>query len=131
MPNHNFFHKTLSTQIQDIPSNVSAIEKTLLDIFCSTGECLIKVGLSNLCNYDQNGIEADSIVFPYKIDLEPTGDIKFKDKVENEAELMEQFYEIDPGTVIFRVRAYSSPQDTTGSILGKKLLISELFFHQF
>ena len=38
---------------------------------CSGGSCINKVGISHMCAYDQNGVEAEQNIFPFKVGLFP------------------------------------------------------------
>ena len=58
--NYNFFAVPLSNQIPDDAPKI-AIK------FCQAQACVTKVGLSDVCRYDQEGNEVQDIVFPYKV----------------------------------------------------------------
>ena len=68
---NNFFSSPLSNHIPT--KNSSNIQSQR---FCTTGHCINKVGLSNICTHDQDGIEYEDPVFPFKVTLEPTVEIK-------------------------------------------------------
>ena len=43
----------------------------------STGHCINKVGLSNVCTHDQEGIEYPNPIFPFKLTFEPTVEVNY------------------------------------------------------
>ena len=61
--NYNFFSVPLSSQISVSPLTLIAGVMKL----CQASDCQTKVGLSDICRYDQEGNEAENIVFPYKV----------------------------------------------------------------
>lgn len=85
---------------------------------CSTGHCITKVGLSNFATYDQEGTNYPDPVFPFKIGFEPA-DVHFQvEQPESMEAFMAQFDAIEVGTTVYTMRAYASPDDTEGTILG-------------
>merc|ERR1712020_408212 len=48
--------------------------------FCQAQDCVTKVGLSDVCRYDQEGNEVQDIVFPYKVTFMPTGAVNFREE---------------------------------------------------
>ena len=47
---------------------------------CTTGKCITKVGLSNVCTHDQDGNEDKNPVFPYKFHFDLTGEVNFSEE---------------------------------------------------
>ena len=90
-------------------------------MFCTSGECISKTGLSNVCTHDQNGRMAKEINFPFRIEIEPTGNVEFMEKANTDAEFNEQFLAIGPKTNLYKVKTFESPEDKDGMILGKFL----------
>ena len=75
--NHNLFAVPLRNHL---PDNVNSIAGTIgIKRFCTTGHCPTKVGLSNVCTHDQDGNEAEELVFPFMITFDKTGDIDFNE----------------------------------------------------
>jgi len=109
--NYNFFAVPLSNQIPDDAPKI-AIK------FCQAQACVTKVGLSDVCRYDQEGNEVQDIVFPYKVTLIPTGAVNFREEPSTNDEFYKQFDTIATGTAIYELRGYQSPEDTEGWVIG-------------
>lgn len=62
--NYNFFSVPLYNQISE-ETPIFLIPVAIK--FCQAQDCPTKVGLSDICRYDQEGNEAENIVFPYKV----------------------------------------------------------------
>ena len=59
---------------------------------CTTGKCITKVGLSNVCTHDQDGNEDKNPVFPYKFHFDLTGEVNFSEEKPSSMEVfLEQF----------------------------------------
>ena len=68
---HNFFGATLKNHL---PATIEDAATVALAVrFCSTGHCVTKVGLSNVCTHDQDGNEYPDPIFPFQVAFEPTG----------------------------------------------------------
>ena len=104
--------------------------KKAIPVFDSTGECLIRVGTSDLCTHDQNGTEVDDLNFPFKIDIEPQEipDFNMDETYGSMEELLKKFEEIPVGAVIYKLRAFESPEDTKGTIIGIMIIIYHISF---
>ena len=86
--------------------------------FCTASNCATKLGLSDLCSYDQDGTNAPDPIFPFKIQFDPA-DVHFQETRPDSMEtFMAQFDTIEVGTSVYKVRAFSGPEDSEGSILG-------------
>ena len=106
---HDFFLTPVSNHIStsNSPDNSTiAISKR----FCSTGHCISKVGLSNLCTHDQEGNESDKVIFPFKVTFKPNELVNFQ-KVKNPSMLqfINQFSKIPSGTKFYTIKASQSP----------------------
>ena len=113
--NHDFFAVPLSNVIPDVSGGATDL---LAQKFCSTGHCITKVGLSDMASYDQEGTNYAEPVFPFKIAFEPA-DVHFQEaKPDSMEAFMSQFDSIEVGTTVYTLRAYSSPDDTEGTLLG-------------
>ena len=114
---HDFFSVPMSNHI---PTNFSGIAVTVfVKRLCMSGHCGMKVGLSNVCSHDQNGIEANKNIFPFKVTFNPTGEVKFsKEQPESQKAFMAQFTGIPSGTRLYSIKAFLSPGDDTGIDLG-------------
>ena len=63
--NHDFFSVSLSNHI---PEEIPTLQKIIVaPKFCQAQSCLTKVGLSNICTYDQDGNRAENVKFPFKV----------------------------------------------------------------
>ena len=86
--------------------------------FCQTGRCLLRVGISTLAKHDQEGQKEPNPNFPFEIHLEPAN-VTFDSKRPSDLNtFMNRFVAIPVGSIIYKLRAFSSPQDTEGTILG-------------
>ena len=71
-----------------------------------------------MCKYHQDGTLYENPIFPFKIELAPA-DVSFQEPKPNSMEdFMAQFDSIAVGTTIYTLKAYLSPDDTQGMILG-------------
>lgn len=62
--NYNFFSVPMFNHIsEETPTTLIPVAIK----FCQAQDCITKVGLSDVCKYDQAGNEAENIVFPYKV----------------------------------------------------------------
>jgi len=113
--NHNFFAVPLSNHIpEDAPLALAPLALK----FCQAQSCPTKVGLSDASTYDQNGNEADNVVFPFKVNFVPTGDINFDEEFLELADFNKQFTDLPVGTVLYQLRGHQSPDDKDGVLLG-------------
>lgn len=97
---------------------VSSSAKAIIAKFCQTGICLTKVGVSHLTKHDQDGNKEPSPVFPFKLDLVPAN-VSFSRKRPSDLKtFMNRFTAIPTGSILYKLRAYSSPQDDEGTVLG-------------
>ena len=62
--NYNFFAVPMSNHISD---DTPAFLIPVAIKFCQAQSCITKVGLSDACRYDQDGNEAETVAFPYKV----------------------------------------------------------------
>ena len=126
LPNeeHDFFSVSLSNHVGD---KVQGIATNLLGRkFCQVGTCNTKVGLSNLCTYDQDGHKYSNPNFPFKITLKPNEKIRFSSKpLKTMEEFMHQFLKIPNHTKIYTLIAHLHPWDENGLNLGDLELTSQ------
>ena len=71
--------------------------------------CVSRVGLSDLCAYDQAGQKATKLKFPYEIMFYPTGKANFSVTREDNAQLISELASIPAGTELYRVLAFETP----------------------
>ena len=64
--NYNFFAVPMSNHI---PEDAPAFLIPVALKFCQAQSCPTKVGLSDVCKYDQEGNEAENVVFPFKVNM--------------------------------------------------------------
>ena len=116
--NHNFFCCNLSNHN---PSPTSVQNRVFAVKFGQASSCITKVGLADAARYDQEGNEAENLVFPYKITLKPTGNVQFPtEKPPSLDDFQRQFKDlITPGMAIYDFHAHVSPDDTSGLKLGQ------------
>merc|ERR1711953_653256 len=96
--------------------------------FCQVGHCITKVGLSDMCKYDQEGTLYQTPNFPFQIELTPA-DVQFQEHTPaSMEEFMAQFDAIPVGTTIYTLKAYLSPDNCVSSLYGD----TKMFFkHQY
>jgi len=117
--NYNFFSVPLLNLIpEEMPASFKTKSKLILTKFCQAQDCPTKVGLSDLCKYDQEGNEAENIVFPFKVTLMPTGSVNFREEPSSNDEFYQQFDGIETGTAIYELRGHQSPDDAEGWVIG-------------
>jgi len=113
--NYNFFAVPLSNHIpEDTPARLEPLAKK----FCQAQSCPTKVGLSDVCKYDQDGNKAENVVFPFKVSLVPTGEIKFEEEYSGEEAFLQQFEDLDVGTTLYTLKGHQTPDDTEGITIG-------------
>ena len=113
--NHNFFAVPLRNHVSD---DMGATILPLATKFCQVGHCITKVGLSDMCKFDQEGTLYDTPNFPFQIELTPA-DVQFEEHTPaSMEEFMAQFDAIPVGTTIYTLKAYLSPDDSEGMVLG-------------
>ena len=113
--NHNFFAVPLRNHV---PDDLGATVVPLAQKFCQTDHCITKVGLSDMCKYDQDGTSYENPVFPFKLELTPA-DVQFMEHTPaSMEEFMAQFDAIPVGTTVYTLKAYLSPEDSEGMVLG-------------
>jgi len=111
--NHNFFSVPISNQLSETIYNPAVIK------FCQATDCPEKLGISDLCKYDQDGNEADPLVFPYRLWLEPA-DVSFPEEQPADGEaFVRLFDDIDVGTALYTLKANANPEDEEGLVLGQ------------
>ena len=117
-PDYNFFAVSLSNhaggdKFKSLRTNLLAKR------FCQVGTCNTKVGISNLCTFDQDGRKEYLVNIPFKISLEPTRKIVFdKDEPTSIEAFMAQFSTIPVGSILYYLKAHLHPEDKTGTNLG-------------
>ena len=119
--NHNFFCCNLSNHN---PSPTSPQNRIFAIKFGQASSCITKVGLADAARYDQDGNEATTLVFPYKITLKPTGNVQFSEtKPPNLEAFQRQFKDkITPGMAIYDFLAHVDPNDVNGRRLGQMVI---------
>lgn len=114
--NYNFFAVPLTNQLpDDIPLPLVPLGVK----FCQAQSCPVKVGLSDICKYDQEGNEAEEIVFPFKVTFD-IADVHFPEEMPESVQAFAKlFQDISPGTAIYTLKAHANPDDTEGHVLGQ------------
>ena len=110
--NHNFFAVPLTTHTPQI-NNPVAMK------FCQASWCPEKIGVSDLCKYDQDGNEAEKLVFPFHLSME-AADVNFPE--EKPADLLafvKLFDDISVGTALYTLKGHQTPEDVDGHVLGQ------------
>jgi len=127
---HNFFAATLTNHL---PANIEgAITIALALRFCTTGHCITKVGLSNVCTHDQEGTEYPDPIFPFKVSFEPNPEVSFPDAAPGSmTEFLDQFKAIPVGTKLYTIKAMENPENPMDSILGNLVTADECVSSNF
>ena len=86
--------------------------------------CVSRVGLSDLCAYDQEGRKATPLKFPYELMFYPTGHANFSDAEKNNTQLISELASIPAGTKLYDVLAFDSPAAKAGA--GNKTTVGTL-----
>ena len=128
--NHNFFSTPIANHIPASAPDTST--NILANRFCSTGHCITKVGLSNVCTHDQDGTEYLDPIFPFKVIFEPTGDVNFPNAPpDSMTDFLNQFKEFGIGTELYTIKAMRSPDDVEGFVLGNAVTADECVSSNF
>ena len=113
--NHNFFAVPVKSHI---PDDMNTVTEILAQRFCQTGHCITKIGLSDMASYDQEGTFYQTPIFPFRLELEPS-DLNFQETKPNSMEdFLAQFEGIPIGSTVYVMKAYVSPDDKEGKVLG-------------
>ena len=112
----DMFQSEMYNHVSPIVEGIA--ETVLAQRFCQTNHCITKVGLSNVCKYDQDGNEVADPIFPFKVTLTPKDQGFSKDQPGSIAELQKQFANIAPGSKLYTLTAMQSPDDVEGIYLG-------------
>merc|ERR1712088_941375 len=103
--NHNFFAFPLSNHLP-VPTDPDIPTTVLAQKFCTTGHCITKVGLSNVCTHDQEGTEYPDPIFPFKVSFDPNPEVSFPDAAPGSmTEFLDQFKAIPVGTKLYTIKA--------------------------
>jgi len=108
--NYNYFWRSLS----NIVAPAKALQIT--GKFQQATGCINQVGLSDVCQYSEDGQMSEVTKFPYEIMFEHTGQ-GFSSEKTSAAELIESLSSISAGVKLFDVYTHSSP---TAKKQGKK-----------
>jgi len=114
---YNFFESMFSNHVTP-PPELEALHK-----FTQASGCPNMVGLSDVCSYTQDGVQAIDPTFPFEILFEPTGEVKFANTKKTNADLLKELTSIPVGARLFDVYTYASPQDKKQ---GVKVLLGTL-----
>lgn len=78
--------------------------------FQQASACISMVGLSDVCQYDQDGTKAANLVFPFQIFFEPTGEFTTADDPsKTDEQLLKELSSIPVGTHIYDVYTAQTP----------------------
>ena len=115
--NHNFFARPLKNHITGEANTIATV--VLNKKFCSTGHCITKVGLSDVCAYDQDGNQAGELNFPFKVTFDLTGEVNFNEAPPADMdEFIDQFRNLPVGTRLYTISAMRHPDDAEGFSIG-------------
>ena len=118
----NFFKVPISNHFPDnipIPLIPTALK------FCQAEKCPLKVGISDLAKYDQDGNAVEKPIFPFKLTFEPTGEVNYRDEYSELAEFVLQVKDIAAGTNIYMLKAHMGPDDVEGSVVVGQVTTTE------
>lgn len=113
---YNFFEQTFSNHIGPAEGVASFLAKK----FEQKSSCATQVGVSDICKYDNDGVETDDLKFPFEITLN-SRNIQFPTSPVTGDALMDMLTSIPTGTDLFEVGYYTDPkaaQSGAGRILG-------------
>ena len=110
------FESTLSNHIPG--TGLDTVTEILATRFCQTGHCITKVGLSDVCAYDQDGVEDPEPIFPFKVTFVPEDQGFSKDAPDSHETYQAQYDNIAVGTKLYTVKAHKTPEDVEGVVLG-------------
>ena len=80
------------------------------------------------CRYDQEGNEEEESIFPFRITLRPTGDVKFTEKWLPIDPFLQQFIDnISDGSSLYSLIAHEDPEDEDGSELAQLIAVDGCF----
>ena len=81
-----------------------------------------------ICRYDQEGNEEEEPIFPYRITLQPTGDLNFNEEYLPIDDFLQQFKdEIPDGSTLYSVIAHEDPLDEVGTELAQMTVVDGCF----
>lgn len=110
---NNFFAVTMTNHLPaGFPANLGPK-------FCQAQRCINKVGLSDVCTYDQDGEKVNNVIFPFLAAFVPTGDIRFREDYSELPEFLKQFTDLPNGTILYRLKGHQNPNDKLGVNLGE------------
>ena len=120
---YDFFSLRLSNHLVSTPLSVSplVLQNTAYKA-CSTGACITKLGLSNACQYDQEGNIYENIIFPFRIEFSPTPYVH-QDwrKPDTLQDWLNNLASIPKGGKLYTIRGYENPNDKVGVNLGEMI----------
>ena len=125
----NFFQANFSNAIPP-PSGVTAVLATK---FKQASNCITQVGLSDICSFGLDGSKVVNVVFPYRLKLF-SSNVQFPTNSVDTNGLLDQLRSIPPGTILFDVYAFATPQDfkdDKGILLGEIVTTSECTSSRF
>ena len=80
------------------------------------------------CRYDQEGNEEEESIFPFRITLRPTGDVKFTEEWIPVDLFMQQFIDnISDGSSLYSLITHEDPYDEDGSELAQMIAVDGCF----
>ena len=84
--------------------------------------------LSLHCRYDQEGNEEEEPIFPFRITLRPTGDVKFTEEWLPIDPFLQQFIDnISDGSPLYSFITHENPDDEDGSELAQLIAVDGCF----
>lgn len=123
--NHNFFATSLSNHLP------AMIDHPGPGKFCQGTNCPERIGISDVCKYDQDGNEAEELVFPFKVTFEPADVSLPEEPPESLVAFVKQFDTIAVGTSLYTLKAHADPDDVEGHVLGKVVTTSKCVSSNF
>ena len=80
------------------------------------------------CRYDQEGNEEENPIFPFRITLQPTGEVNFKEEWSPIDEFLQQFKDnIPAGANIYSFITHENPDDEVGTELAQLKVVDGCF----
>ena len=96
-------------------------------LLVQASQCPTQVGLSDICTYNVDGSKVSNVVFPYRLKLY-SPNVQFPTSSVDTNGLLNMLSTIPPGTTLFEVYTFASPQgfaQDNGILLGEIVTTSE------
>eukprot|EP01097_Dermamoeba_algensis_P001616 TRINITY_DN1605_c0_g1_i2.p1 TRINITY_DN1605_c0_g1~~TRINITY_DN1605_c0_g1_i2.p1 ORF type:complete len:353 (+),score=93.61 TRINITY_DN1605_c0_g1_i2:76-1134(+) len=112
----NFFANDVTNHVPDLGTSADFITKKLRSTFAKASDWPVLLGLSDVATYDENGVQADSPVFPYRLIFHAPASVRSVLETDDKPTDMPSFILSHsvfqkPVTAVWSVWAEAFPQD--------------------